>query len=350
MKFSTLLLAICIGGAALSPAAADVPASMTPAATARLLNNLNKALNSYVDPKLGAVVQARLKARRGDYQKITDTKALMEAITADMVKASEDGHLTLRNYDAPTATGPRTDDAAARAAQNAARAQGLVSLRRLPGNIGYLKINGFFHGEPAEQMIDGALTLLKDTDALIIDLRENGGGGGNDARLVGNLSREPIPMMVVEWRQADGSFETMKREVSVGPDGPIYPDKPVYVLTAKRTYSAAEGVSLVLQTAKRAVLVGETTGGGGNPSNRPVLDLGDGFGVFVPNGRNYHPVTKANWEDIGVRPDIETPPAEALTKAYVLALAAARPSVSSPRLEKERNDALADPAKALAEN
>lgn len=196
--------------------------------------------------------------------------------------------------------------------------------------------------------MDAAMLMLKDTDALIIDLRENTGGGGADARLLGHLSREPIPMAVIRWRAADGSFTTETRTTSVAPGGPLYPDKPVFVLIAKRTFSAAEGFTYDLQAARRATIVGETSRGGGNPSNRPVR-LGAGMGVFIPNGLVVHPTTGGNWEGVGVKPDVPTPPQEALTEAYRRALAVARPTISTPKSEQELADARADPRAALDE-
>ncbi|NWM54823.1 hypothetical protein GY652_26545, partial [Escherichia coli] len=85
--------------------------------------------------------------------------------------------------------------------------------------------------------------------------------------------------------------------------GPLYADRPVFVLMAKRTFSAAEGFAYDLQAARRATLVGEASRGGGNPANRNV-ELGSGMSAFVPNGRVEHPTTHGNWEGKGVQPDI----------------------------------------------
>jgi C-terminal processing protease CtpA/Prc len=78
--------------------------------------------------------------------------------------------------------------------------------------------------------------------------------------------------------------------------------KPVYVLTSSRTFSAAEEFAYDLQSRKRAVIVGETTGGGAHPGG--VTRVEDDFAVFVPSGRAINPVTGTNWEGTGVRPEI----------------------------------------------
>jgi hypothetical protein len=75
--------------------------------------------------------------------------------------------------------------------------------------------------------------------------------------------------------------------------------------------------------------------------------LSYGFRVFIPNGHVVHPITHANWEGVGVIPDVQTAPAQALTTAYALALKTAKPLVATPKSEKERADALADPRGTL---
>ena len=97
-----------------------------------------------------------------------------------------------------------------------------------------------------------------------------------------------------------------------------YLDKPVYVLTSKRTFSGAEEFTYNLKNLKRATIVGETTGGGANPGGTARLD--DHFEVFVPSGRAISPITKTNWEGTGVTPDIAVPADQALQTAYLDAL------------------------------
>src|SRR5690606_34922298 len=94
---------------------------------------------------------------------------------------------------------------------------------------------------------------------------------------------------------------------------------PLYVLTSGRTGSAAEAFAYTLGNAKRAVLVGERTGGAANPG-RP-FDVGGGFSVFVSTGSPVSPITGRNWEGTGVLPEVEVESSEALGRAQELALA-----------------------------
>lgn len=333
------LLALAAAGPALA-------GDLTPKSAAEVLGQIDKGLDTYVDPAVAKRAQALLKAHRAQYLKLDTREAFAQAVTTDLYAATHDGHLKLR---------PVTLDASAQARLTPEQealldrraANGLLAIRRLPANIGYLKLSGFAQDEAGAALIDAAIRLLKDTDALIIDLRANGGGGGAaDEELLGQLSAAPIPMATIHWRNPDGSETLWQRKPRTPAGGPLYADKPVFVLTAHYTFSAAEGFAYDLKNAHRAVLVGETTGGGANPSNRPV-PLSYGFRIFIPNGRVVHPTTGTNWEGVGVAPDVAVPADQALTEAYGMALKAARPLVSTVSTEAERARVTADPKAAL---
>jgi C-terminal processing protease CtpA/Prc len=104
----------------------------------------------------------------------------------------------------------------------------------------------------------------------------------------------------------------------------------VYVLTSKRTFSGGEEFTYDLQSLHRAKIVGETTGGGAHPVAPHELD--EWFTILVPSGRPINPITKTNWEGVGVVPDIAVPPDAALEEAHRRALA----DVSSKRAHPAR--------------
>lgn len=319
---------------------------LTPEQAGQVVDTLIADLNGYFDPAKAAQVQAALRADRTRLAGIHDRAALAEALSAITLKVSQDQHLKVTVATASARTAELSD--AEQALVDQRIAYGLMAVRRLPGNIGYLKLRYFEQGPEGAAMIDAAMGLLRYTDALIIDLRENtGGGGASDERLLGHLSRTPLVMAELRWRQEDGHTEIEQRKPATIPGGPLYADKPVFVLTANRTFSAAEGFAYDIQANKRGLLIGARTRGGGNPSNRPAPPLGFGLRVFVPNGQAIHPLTGKGWEGVGVQPDVETGPEGALTEAYRRALAVAKPLVSTPKSEKERADAIADPAAAL---
>ncbi|MDP2259261.1 MAG: S41 family peptidase [Caulobacter sp.] len=340
------VLAIAAGALTVTPLRV-LAGDLSSADARRALDTLERELGGYIDPVLGEKARAAVRAGRKRYLVLGDREAFAEAVSVDLLAATGDLHLKL-SVDTVSPQVAALSEVEEQLLEGRL-AHGLMTIRRLPGNIGYFKLRYFAADEAGADLIDAGLRLLKDADALILDLRENtGGGGASDARLLGHLSRGPIPMAVIQWRQPDGAFTTEARRADIPAGGPLYPDKPVFVLIAKRTFSAAEAVAYDLQAAKRAVIVGERSRGGANPSNRPV-SLGAGLSVFLPNGRVVHPVTGGNWDGVGVTPDVPTPPREALTEAFRRALAAARPTVSTPKSEKELADARADPKAALDE-
>jgi len=98
-------------------------------------------------------------------------------------------------------------------------------------------------------------------------------------------------------------------------------DIPLFVITGPKTFSGAEEFSYNMQTQKRATLVGQTTGGGANPGR--TMQINDSLNVFIPGGMAINPITKTNWEGVGVIPEYKTEPDEALDKAHALAKEAA---------------------------
>ena len=318
-------------------------AGLSVTARAEILNRLATAMDGYVDPLVARKVKAMLAAQRPAYEAIADRELLARTLSTDLMASSNDLHLKV----AVVTTGGATELSPEEQARLEGRlAHGLMSIRRLPANIGYLKLRYFAPGRDGEALVDAAMLMLKDSDALIIDLRENtGGGGASDERLLGHLSRAPIPMAMIRWRQPDGTWKVEQRRASASPGGPLFADKPVFVLTARRTFSAAEGFALDLKASGRAVLVGETTRGGANPGH--ARSLGHGLDAFVPSGIVTHPLTKGNWNGKGVEPDVAVPAGDALTEAYRRALAVAKPTVMTPKSIDERKKAIADPRAVL---
>jgi C-terminal processing protease CtpA/Prc len=103
--------------------------------------------------------------------------------------------------------------------------------------------------------------------------------------------------------------------------------RPVFVLTSGETFSGGEELSYDLQASRRAVLIGERTGGGANPAR--VLPLRHGFAAQIPFAQPINPITGKNWEGVGVTPDVTVPAERALDEALVRARAAAAQRRSS---------------------
>jgi carboxyl-terminal processing protease len=175
---------------------------------------------------------------------------------------------------------------------------GVREVRVLEGNIGYLRLSTFYPWEVAGQKLRNAFELLADSEGLVLDLRQNGGG---DESTANQLVRALLGAGVDSVQQIE------RRGVRTGsplPKGELPPfTRPVVVLVDRRTGSAAEFVAYSLQAAGRAKLVGSRTGGAANFIGKPV-PLPHGYRIFVPDAKPVNTTTGANWDRQGVEPDI----------------------------------------------
>jgi C-terminal processing protease CtpA/Prc len=187
---------------------------------------------------------------------------------------------------------------------------------KLDGNIGYLKFNMFGDPEVCGPKATAALGSLAGVDALIFDLRDNGGGAPPMVAFVASyLFEQRTHLNDIYNRKENATTEHWTQ-----PDvpGQKFVDQPVFVLTSARTFSGAEEFCYDLATLKRATIVGETTGGGAHPAALKRLD--DHFAVAVPFARAINPSTKTNWEGKGIAPHVRVPANQALDAATKLAV------------------------------
>jgi C-terminal processing protease CtpA/Prc len=159
--------------------------------------------------------------------------------------------------------------------------------------------------------------FVANSDAIIFDLRRNGGGDPAMVALISSylFGDKPVHLNDLYWRKGDRTDEFW-----TDPKAAAFKleNKPIYVLTSSRTFSGAEEFSYNLKNLKRAVIVGETTGGGAHPGSGQRLS--EHFQVFVPSGRAISPITKTNWEGTGVEPDVKVPKEQALITAQIMIL------------------------------
>jgi C-terminal processing protease CtpA/Prc len=161
------------------------------------------------------------------------------------------------------------------------------------------------------------MRIVTHADALIIDLRENGGGSPDMVALVASylFDTPGLPLFEIAPRRGNGGG---RYATAANPLPERDGKRPLYVLTSAHTWSGGEGLAFILQERHRGEVVGETTVGAANPG-RPY-PLNARFSVIVPNGRLRSAVSGGNWEGKGVVPDVAVPAAEALRTAQVRAL------------------------------
>jgi C-terminal processing protease CtpA/Prc len=271
----------------------------------------------YVFPEVAAEVAAVLRDRcaTGHYAELGDEE-LTVAVTRDLQSVNGDRHLRLLLSVEEVSEGEEESEADL-LREVAADAGGIRRVERLPGNVGYLDLIGFLPADLAGGAAAAAMTLLAGTEALIVDLRRSRGGDpAMVALLTSYLVDEPTHLNDL-WRRADGS--TIQFWTVPYVPGPRFGGtKPLWVLTASATFSAAEEFAYNLQQLGRATVVGERTRGGAHPCDR--VRMGPHLVLTLPVMRALNPVSGTNWEGVGVAPDVEVPAAEALPVAVVRAL------------------------------
>jgi C-terminal processing protease CtpA/Prc len=284
---------------------------------------LAKLRAAYVFPDVaGALAEAiRRRADGGEYDACADGAAFASALTEHLQAVSRDKHLRVFFDAEPRPSDVDTNDGAKRERwrQLALRQNfGFARVERLPGNVGYLDLRQFAPPEFAGDLAVAAMQLLARTDALIVDLRRNGGGSPAMIALLTSYLFDPKPVHLNSLYRREGDRLEQWWTLQYVP-GRRYGDKPVYVLTSARTFSGAEEFAYNLQQLKRATIIGETTGGGAHPGD--THQLTPHFAAFIPDGRAVNPISGTNWEGTGVTPDIAVPADEALVVAQRLALA-----------------------------
>jgi hypothetical protein len=303
---------------------------------------------AYVFPDTAKAMERAIRARqrRGEYDGITSSQVFAESLTAHLQAVSHDKHLRVRYVARGVPNGPGGDGpspADREQAKTFGRRMnfGFERVERLPGNVGYLEIRSFgFDTADVSSVAASAFNLLGNTDALIIDMRRNGGGSPHMVAQVSSylFGPEPVHLNSLYWRPADRTDDFYTSRTVVGTR--YGPDRPIYVLTSRNTFSGAEEFTYNLQTRKRATIVGDTTGGGAHPGGpRRVTDY---FAVWVPSGRAINPITKTNWERVGVRPDIAVASDQALRTAHLAALRGLRQQASDPERQQALDRAIAD--------
>lgn len=327
------LAASTLLGIALPLLALAQPAPFDPSSVAELdharrgaiIDSISVALKEVyifedVANEMAALVSENWKSRK--YDDVSRIDDFVERLTRDLQSVSHDKHLRVR-VEAP---GGETDDELAqrerweRMREQARRANyHFRKLEILEGNIGYLRFDEFAPAEVAGETVVAAMKFVENTDALIFDLRRNGGGSPSLIQLITSyLFEDPQHLNSFYIRQTD---ETRQFWTQAFVDGHRMPDVPVFVLTSGYTFSGAEEFSYNLKNMERATIVGETTGGGAHPVQFHWFGF-DEYNVTMslPYGRAINPITGTNWEGTGVEPNIKCDAAEALDVAMLEAL------------------------------
>jgi hypothetical protein len=306
---------------ALPPGMTSADMKIDAAARSRVIDGAIANLNEYyVFPETAKKMEDAIRTRqsKGEYDFVTDGDTFATLLTTHLREVSHDKHLGVNFSFAvlPKDQPALNPDAEANMRRQLERMNCMFEkVEILPQNIGYVKFNGFANSKFCGPTATTAMAFVANVDALIFDMRENGGGDPGMVTYVSSyLFDKKTHLNDLYNRKADSTqeFWTM-------PDlpGKHLATQPVFVLTSKRTFSGAEEFTYNLKNLKRATIIGETTGGGAHPVSGHRID--DHFSIGVPFARAINPISKTNWEGTGVEPDVKVPAAEALDVARKMA-------------------------------
>ncbi|UCD95538.1 MAG: S41 family peptidase [Candidatus Zixiibacteriota bacterium] len=288
---------------------------------AEIIDSVLYILDScYIFPEVAVKMQEhiRTKLEYNQYDEITDLYRFTEQLTDDMYEISSDRHLRIsvmspQDFDPSEGDTLTYDKIETRAIKNF----GFRKVECLPGNVGYLDLRMFDNPKYGGPTAAAAMNFLANSDAVIIDIRNNGGGEGYMVQfLCSYFFKEPVRLNSFYDRAND---ETMQSWTNAFVPGKTMYDTDLYVLISDNTGSAAEGFAYNMKARERATLVGSTTRGAAHTVgfyDFPNLQVR----AKISTGRPINPVTGDNWEVVGIKADIEVPSEHAFDKAYLMAL------------------------------
>jgi prefoldin subunit 5 len=335
MKSTISMLCIVLLSAAVNvraqmqpgPGPGPTPAPVTDQEKRQVIDTINHLLvNDYIYPEVAGKMVNALSAnlKKGNYNDITDPFQFADKVTADLVAVSNDRHFIIQVdpgwvHDSRQALSAKDSLEMIQRDISDFRTMnfGFKELKILPGNIGYLNLIGFCPASYAGGAAVAAMTFLSNTDAIIIDLRTNGGGSSEMVQLLASYFFDEAPRELVGFYDRKTNQTSHDYTLPYLP-GKRMPEKKLYILTSHDTFSAAESFTYLMKNRGRATIIGEHTGGGAHPVDQEVVN--DRFTIRMPTSRPIDPVTHSDWEGVGIAPDISAPLKEALVTAQIKAL------------------------------
>ncbi len=264
--------------------------------------------------------------RAGKYAQYRNPQEFAQRLSTDLEALSNDAHVGL-TYDPPRAAEMRAleeeglENPYAASTLEAERWNnfGFKELRILEGNVGYLDLRTFFALKYAGETAVAAMGYFANCNALIIDLRSNGGGWDDMVTFLASYFFDTDAGIVfgIGMSTKDSTFYPSTTSAYV--PGKLLADIPLYILVSGGTASGAEAFASIMKNVREdATLVGERTAGAENPLE--TLIIRDEYILWVPGWKKIFSSAKSGWEGVGVEPDIEAPADSALGIAHWSAL------------------------------
>jgi retinol-binding protein 3 len=316
---ATLLINVMAAGAAIGQEADR--AIGAPERAAVIDGLVGKILKIYVYPDVAKQMEQAIRDRQAkkEYDTVSSSRELARVLTRHLRDVCKDDHLSVDffahgiPYDSEKKPDPRVVEQFRQSGMRGNYA--FKKVERLEGGIGLLQVDGFYPAEWIAETAAGAMAFLANSESVILDLRQNSGGQSGGGLLCSYFFKEETHLTDFYNRPENTTRQFWSYPVA---GAEKFADKDLFILTSRRTFSAAEALAYDMQALKRATIVGETTGGGAHGTT--IYRITDHFSASIPFCRGINPATKTDWEGTGVKPDVAVPADQALLTAHLLAL------------------------------
>jgi len=290
-----------------------------------IIDSVTQALNeNYAYPEVAKKMELYVRKLyiEKKYEKITSLREFAWELTDDLRVISKDKHLgvwfmsdkELSGFEGDTLT---DEEKKQKLEENRRDNFCFKELKLLQGHVGYIDLRCFSNAKDAGLIIIAAMNFLAYADAIIFDLRQNGGGDPSTGQLISSyLFEEPVHLNSLYFPKPDSLWQLWTQAYV---SGPRMSEVDVYVLTSSYTFSGAEEFTYNLKNLRRATIIGEITRGGANWWDYKIFKNLN-IGVDLPHAYPINPITGSNWERTGVTPDIEVSEEKALDVAHLEAL------------------------------
>jgi hypothetical protein len=274
-----------------------------------------------VAQKIAGVI--RSKHDNKAYDPVGTPSEFLQKLTEDLRAVNNDSHLGVIPRRGPVKQGVSPEEMykAMFIKRGPFQNYGFKKVERLLGNVGCLVLDELSYVEVDGKNVGGhtakaAMQMLSNSDALIIDLRDNFGGREEMALLLLDyLFEKPTHLLNNRYRG--------RKDVGIWTPGEMAGGRlaeiPVFVLTSRHTVSGGEMIAYVLKNRKRATIIGEKSRGSAHRTHLFSLESGK-IDAAIPVGTTIDPETRTDWEGKGVEPDMDVPSGQAMDVAYKKAL------------------------------
>ena len=285
--------------------------SLTPKKRTEIIQKVGEIYSEYypsVKVSTEMINYINTKQKNGDYNQIDNINEFTSELTKDLRSKSNDYHIRVSPYE------KIPDDLLAEIKLGSpGNNYGFQRVELLPGNIGYINLTTFNNPKTAGSTAIAALNFVAHCDALIIDLRLNGGGDERMALFISSYFFNKSTHLYDYFIRKDNvKNQNWTQEWVLGPR---ITQAPIYILMSSYSYSASEVLAYNLQQLGRAKIVGEKTRGGAYAvkfMSFPELSIN----LKVPYSENINPNSKTNFIS-GIIPDFPASSDKALIVAQV---------------------------------